>query len=170
MLRISMKLRRPVFPALALALGLAMQAAPAKADCLRDCWNEKHCDAANQSDCSWHRARCITRCSNQRATNFGAIAYGERSHAFGYSFDQDSAAAAERVAAANCRKNGDDCKLAASFTNACAAVASGAKDKFAVAQAISRKQAEADALAACAKSADGKCEIEVWTCALPSSP
>ena len=155
---------------IALLLLAAAPAAPASADCLRDCWNEKHCDAVNQRDCDWHRTQCSIRCRNQRATNFGAIAYGERSHAFGYSFDQDSAAAAERVATVNCRKNGDDCKLAASFTNTCAAVASGAKDKFAVAQAKSRKQAEADALTACAKSADGKCEIEVWTCALPSSP
>lgn len=154
---------------IALLLLAAALPAPAAADCLRDCWNEKHCDAVNQRDCDLHRTQCSIRCRNQRATNFGAIAYGERSHAFGYSFDQDSAAAAERVAMTNCRKNGEDCKLAASFTNACAAVASGAKDKFAVVQAGSRKQAEADALAACAKSADGKCEIEVWTCALPDA-
>lgn len=153
---------------LMLMLLAAALPAPAGADCLRDCWNEKHCDATNQRDCDWHRTQCSSRCSKQRAVSYGAIAYGERSHAFGYSFDQDSAAAADRTAMSNCRKNGDDCKVVTSFTNTCAAVASGAKDKFAAVQAASRKQAEADALAACGKSAGGKCEIEVWTCALPS--
>ncbi len=153
-----------------LALLASALAMPAAGDCLRDCWNEKHCDAVNQRDCDWHRTQCSIRCSKQRTVSFGAIAYGERSHAFGYSFDHDSAAAADRVALTNCRKRGDDCKIVTSFTNACAAVASGAKDKFAAVQAASRKQAEADALAACGKSAGGKCEIEAWTCALPGAP
>lgn len=152
----------------ALLLLTAALPAPARADCLRDCWNEKHCDATNARDCDWHRTQCSIRCRNQRTVNFGAIAYGERSHAFGYSFDHDSAAAADRVAMTNCKKRGDDCKIAASFSNTCAALASGAKDGFAVAKAASRKQAEADAVAACVKTAGGKCEVEVWTCALPA--
>ena len=158
-----------ILPATLVLFATALTA-PAAADCLRDCWNEKHCDAVNQRDCDQHRTQCSIRCRNQRATNFGAIAYGERSRAFGYSFDHDSAAAADRVALTACKKRGDDCKVVASFSNACAALASGTQDKFAFAKAVTRKQAEADALAACVKNAGGKCEIEVWTCALPGSP
>ena len=158
---------RPVlFVFLLLAISAPVRPEAARADCLRDCWNEKHCDATNQRDCDWHRSYCVSRCTGQRSTSFGAIAYGGKSHAYGYSFDHDNAASAERMAMTNCRKKGEDCKVVASFSNACAAVASGAKDRFGAVKGASRKEAEAAALAACGKSAGGKCEIEVWTCAL----
>jgi|GEM_PF-2422127 len=159
----------PIRPwALALILVAPAGAAPTRADCLSECFASIQCDVRNQSQCDFERRSCSLKCMRERpAIAFGAIAYGEKSHAFGYSFSQGDAARAERTALANCRKNGDDCKVVSSFSNACAAVASGARDRFAAAEAKTREQAQAEALAACGRSAGGKCEVEVWSCSFP---
>jgi hypothetical protein len=154
--------------ALALALAAAALAPPAAADCLSECFASMQCDVRNQTQCDFERRACSLRCMReQRAVSFGAIAYGERSRAFGYSFDQSDAARAERVALTNCRKNGDDCKIVSSFSNACAALASGAGNGFAAAEAKTREQAQKEALVACSRSTGGKCEVEVWSCSFP---
>jgi hypothetical protein len=161
-----MKPLRIRIPALALVLASMVGAAPAGADCLSECFASMQCDVRNQTQCDFERRACSLKCARERTVSFGAIAYGERSRAFGYSFDQGDAARAERVALTNCRKNGDDCKVVSSFSNACAAVAAGGKGRFAAAEAKTRDQAETEALAACGRG-DGKCEVEVWSCSFP---
>ena len=111
----------------------------------------------------------IATCRNAsgRRTPNGAIAYGAQSEAFGFSYGLTSGAAAERRALANCVKHGNDCRIVASFSNSCAAVAAGTNTRFATAQASTRKQAEAGALAGCSRGGGDDCEIKAWTCALP---
>jgi hypothetical protein len=155
------------FPALTVILASMVGVTPATADCLSECFASMQCDVRNQTQCDFERRTCSLKCMRERTVSFGAIAYGEKSHAFGYSFNQGDAARAERTALANCRKNGDDCKIVSIFSNACAAVASGASNRFAAAEAKTREQAQAEALAACGHSAGGKCEIEVWSCSFP---
>jgi Domain of unknown function (DUF4189) len=153
-------------------LGEASLAAlqPARADCYANC------DAFNSplSNPNWQTARnnCKLSCprepSTKMTTAYGALAYGADSTAWGFSYRQSSAAAADRVALNGCRPNGDDCKVVYHFSNTCAALAA-VEDKgvFATANATSRRGAEQAAMAACTRDNGEGCVMEVSTCSLP---
>ena len=104
----------------------------------------------------------------QPDTSYGALAYGARSTAWGFSYGQDSAAAADRVALEKCKPNGDDCKVVYNFSNTCAALAA-VEDKgvFATAYAPSRGAAENAAMSACTRQYGEGCTLQVWACSLP---
>ena len=111
------------------------------------------------------RNECLQQCKGPSVA-FGAIAYGARSTANGYAFGKSNMADAVHTAMANCQAHGGDCKIVASFSNSCAAVAAvESKNVFSVGQGKTRAQSQSSAMAVCT-SAHGKgCEIEAWTCA-----
>ena len=121
---------------------------------------------------------CATRCSPggdldvthpwHRSVFYGAIAYGAQSAANGYAYDKGSKSDADRSALSFCKQHGDDCKIVASFSNSCAAVAAvDSKGVYAVGLAGTRDDAQSKAMSACTAQNGGGCEIEAWTCALP---
>lgn len=111
------------------------------------------------------RDECLQQCKAPSVL-YGAIAYGARSTANGYAYGKGNMADAVHTAMANCLAHGDDCKIVASLSNSCAAVAAvESKGVYSVAQGKTKAQSQSGALNACT-SAHGKgCEIEVWTCA-----
>jgi hypothetical protein len=114
------------------------------------------------------RADCVDEQCNRPTVSYGAIAYGAKSTAYGYSADQRTQQEAERGALTDCRSNGDDCKLVASFSNNCAAVAAiESKGVFSTGSGATDREAEDAALKACERSHGKGCEIEVWDCAKP---
>jgi hypothetical protein len=107
-----------------------------------------------------------TTCYQLKCTN--KKSFGATSDAYGYSWGKSSAGEAQQTAMVNCRANGNDCKIVADFSNACAAVAAvEAKNRFTVGQGNSRADAQNNALKNCGSQIGGKCEIEVWTCSTP---
>jgi hypothetical protein len=143
--------------------------APAQADCI------SNCDTFNSplTNPNWQtsRATCKEACPREPSkmtTAYGALAYGIDSTAWGFSYRQSSAAAADRVALSGCKPNGDDCKVVYHFSNTCAALAAVEDEGvFATANASSKGKAEQAALAACARQNGDGCVVEVSTCSLP---
>lgn len=108
-------------------------------------------------------AQCI-----KPAVSYGAIAYGAKSTAYGTSSDQATQQEAERGALADCRQNGDDCQLVASFSNGCAAVAAiESKAVYSTGNGDTEQAAEDAALKTCERTHGRGCEIAVWNCAIP---
>jgi hypothetical protein len=165
------KHRWKILPVLGFAALSGAPLAPARADCVSIC--QENCFSPGLKDydqnfCMSRIQRCQQQCYARRQNLHGAIAYGASSTAWGYSFDEETSNDAERSALRTCRQNGDDCKIVASFSNACAAVAAvESKGVFAVGQSSTRGNAESDAMSACSRQYGEGCEIEVWTCALP---
>ncbi len=89
----------------------------------------------------------------------GAIAYHEKSGAFGYSFDFPSAREAKEAALAQCGQSG--CIVMVSIRNSCAALVRGEKRPFS-SQGITRDEAETRALKKC--NSEKHCKPVVWTC------
>jgi len=152
--------------ALALApLALARLALPAWADnaCIDRCFS--NFSPSQMGGSSELRNECLQQCKGPSVA-FGAIAYGARSTANGFAYGKDNMMAAIHTAISNCQQHGNDCKIVASFSNVCAAVAAvESKNVFSVGQGATKAQSQSKAMDACT-SAHGKgCEIEVWTCA-----
>jgi hypothetical protein len=104
--------------------------------------------------------------ADESAISYGAIAYGAKSTAYGYVFNKRTQQEAERGALADCRPNGDDCKLVASFSNSCAAVSAiESKGVFSTGNGSTEEEAKNNALKTCERSRGKGCELEVWTCA-----
>jgi len=93
-------------PVLGLAVAGTAALAPAEADCIDNC----SIYSPNVfSDWYSRKESCMLECTNKRPrTSYGALAYGAGSMAWGFSYGQDSAAAADRVALDKCKPNGDD--------------------------------------------------------------
>jgi hypothetical protein len=68
-----------------------------------------------------YTTRYQIQCTHKKS--FGALAFGSSSDAYGYSWGKSNASQAQQTAMVNCRASGDDCKIVANFSNACAAVA-----------------------------------------------
>ena len=114
------------------------------------------------------RADCVGAQCNQPTIAYGAIAYGAKSTAYGYSFDKRTEQAAQRAAMNDCVPNGDDCRVVASFSNSCAAVAAiESKGVFATGSGRTEEEAKDAALKTCERSRGRGCELEVWACAKP---
>ena len=164
-----MKRERLLLPALGIIIGVALPTAPAGADCVSDCQASTYCDSdMNASgECGRRLNDCYLSQCNRPRVSYGAIVYGARSQAFGFSFGLANAGAAERRALSNCKKHGDDCEIVASFENTCAAVAGGNNARYATGEADTRQQAERAAMAGCSRAGGDDCEAQVWTCAQP---
>jgi hypothetical protein len=113
-------------------------------------------------------AACAGEQCDKPSAAYGAIAYGAKSTAYGTSSDQRTQQEAERGALADCRQNGDDCELVASFSQGCAAVAAiESKGVFSTGKGDTEQKAEDAALQTCERVDGRGCEIEVWNCATP---
>jgi hypothetical protein len=139
---------------------------PAQADCISDCAAATYCDSEMNASgaCSTALNACYARECNR--TSYGAIAYGAKTGAVGWSYDFDNAPAAEKEALTNCRANGDDCQVVVDFWNTCAAVAAH-RGIVAYGLGDTRGLAEDQAAAACAKDAGAQCAIQAWSCTGP---
>lgn len=114
------------------------------------------------------RADCVGDQCTKPTASYGAIAYGAKSTAYGTSANQRTQQGAERGALADCRSNGDDCQLVASFSQGCAAVAAiESKGVFSTGSGDTEQAAEDAALRTCERVHGRGCEIEVWNCATP---
>ncbi len=89
----------------------------------------------------------------------GAIAYHEKSGAFGFSFDFPSARQAKESALAQCGQSG--CVVMVGFRNSCAALVQGEKRPFS-SQGTTRDEAETRALKKC--NSDKHCKPVAWAC------
>jgi hypothetical protein len=70
------------------------------------------------------------------------------------------------VALNDCRSNGDDCRIVASFANGCGAVAAiESKAVFSTGRGSTEEEAQRDALNTCERTHGKGCELEVWSCA-----
>ncbi|HLJ19848.1 MAG TPA: DUF4189 domain-containing protein [Stellaceae bacterium] len=158
-----------LIPVLAATICGSAALAPARADCASNCdtFNNPLTNPNWQTDRTNCKERCPREPSRMTAA-YGALAYGTDSTAWGFSYRQSSAAAAERDALEKCKPNGDDCKVVYRFSNTCAALAA-VEDKgvFATADARSKGGAEEAAMAACTRQNGDGCVLEVSTCSLP---
>src|SRR5208282_4933323 len=85
-----------------------------------------------------------------RADTYGAIAYSEQNAAYAWSVDQGRAKDANLRALSYCTKKSAGCKVVASSSHSCAALAVGVNNRFAASQAgTTSQQAQSDALDAC---------------------
>ena len=120
------------------------------------------CSNYIEGECSEHTTTCTTPPPPPPA--YGAIAYGRKSGAWGYSDHWNSEQKAESVAMANCAQNGNDCEVMVWFRNECGAVASDQADEAFWAIGDGEGVANENVLNACAKGGGKGCKIEVSQC------
>ena len=101
--------------------------------------------------------------SSQPNESYGAIAYGAKSRAYGYSYSWGSRAKAENVAMKNCFQHGNDCEIMVWFDRRCGAVAQGNGDAF-WGLSTSAGGAKNAALSRCQQSGAKACAIQVSAC------
>ncbi len=89
---------------------------------------------------------------------YGAIALQRESGQFGYAYDSTTSRAAKIEALKQCAD--PRCEVVASFSNACGALARGAK-KYFPATGATRPEAETKARRLCAAK---DCEVVAWAC------
>jgi hypothetical protein len=102
-------------------------------------------------------------------TVYGAIAYTPKTAAWGSAYGENTAVAAEQKALSFCARRGDVCKVVASFSNTCGAVAVlGATGATFVATNERRAVAETQAMRDCHQQPNSSsCRILNSICALP---
>jgi serine/threonine-protein kinase len=105
----------------------------------------------------------ITSLSTPAAANdnYGAIAFSQDSGNYGYSYDHNTRAGAERDALNRC--NASDCTVVVWFMNDCGALASGDHNGYGTGWASSRGEAENIAMSNC-KNESSNCSITCWAC------
>jgi hypothetical protein len=144
-------------------IGLAaMLASGAPAWAIERCTTS--CDQSFGGNCVTRRTHCENDSSAPTVT-YGAIAFGRKSQAFGYSHGWDSQAKAESVAMQNCGKHGTDCEVMVWFERKCGAVAVRS-NSTAVYWGLGNSAAEAQRIAMdqCTKNNGQQCEVKVSHC------
>lgn len=101
--------------------------------------------------------------SKPRAPSFGAIAVGSDG-AFGWSYEWNNRAGAEKVALSECQKRGKRCTIAVWFYDRCGAVAIAGNGRFGAEHAPSGKAAARAALASCRKDGGVDCQVKQTIC------
>jgi hypothetical protein len=110
------------------------------------------------------RNECLSQCKGP-SVSYGAIAYGAKSAAYGYSYSKGNMADALHTAMTNCQQHGGDCKIVVSFSSGCAAVAAvESKGVYSVGQGGSQAQSQSKAMSVCTSAHGRGCQIEAWTC------
>jgi serine/threonine-protein kinase len=145
---------------LAAAVWWLSGAMPAIADCVSECQAATYCDSEMEAsgECGRRLNDCyINSCSK---TRYGAIAYDAANGAFGYSYDYDTGAEADRNALTSCQEQSRDCKVVLDFWNSCGALAADRNGHYDYGLGDSRPEAESKALASCGAG----CEVKVWAC------
>src|SRR5262249_24540315 len=101
----------------------------------------------------------------QRADSYGAIAYGPKTSSWGDANGANSAQDAKQRALSFCARGGSDCRVVASFSNTCAAVAVvEANDATFVATNEKRGNAENLARQACSQKNHSGCRVADSIC------
>jgi Domain of unknown function (DUF4189) len=98
---------------------------------------------------------------------YGAIAYDKDSGAWGLSDFAPNQDSAGRSALGFCGTYGPHCVIVASFSNICAAVATGGKNTVAWAKDPDRDTAQKDAVSNCAKKTKASCSLRRSNCYSP---
>ena len=98
---------------------------------------------------------------------YGAIAYDKDSGAWGLSDFAPNQESANRSALGFCGTYGPHCSIVASFSNICAAVATGGKNAVAWAKNPDRDTAQRDAVSNCAKKTKASCSLRRSNCYPP---
>ena len=138
-----------------LALGVA---APARTQVC-----ETYCSDYYEGRCSAHETKCTN--PEPPRPSYGAIAYGRKSGAYGFSYKWDSKSNAESVAMQNCAKRGTDCEVMVWFDRKCGAVAARANGTTAywgLGDGVGA--ARAQAMRQCTKDGGKNCEVKVSQC------
>ena len=106
------------FAAALLLVGtMSIGAMPARADCTSSCVEY------DQGECVKTEEQCTEE--PPPPPQYGAIAYGAQSGAYGDANNWDSQQQAEDTAMKNCSAHGDDCQVMVWFNDQCGAVATG---------------------------------------------
>jgi hypothetical protein len=130
--------------------------------------------------CQSGRDRCVEQCNkniNGRdepapvTGAYGAIAYDEKSGAWGMADASQDKSSAKESALAHCSKHGSDCEIVESFSKTCAAVAAGTGNRLAWAVDDNPKQAGLDAIEKCGESKQSgdksRCFLQLYHCYSP---
>lgn len=148
-------MRKMMLGLIVLALGAA---APARAQVCHE-----ECSDYYEGQCSQH----TTTCTNPEPPkpSYGAIAYGKKSQAYGFSYQWGSQDKAESVAMQNCAKNGNDCEVMVWFDRKCGAVAAPAGSTAAYwGLGDGAGAARGEALRQCTKDGGKNCAVKVSQC------
>jgi hypothetical protein len=95
---------------------------------------------------------------------YGAIAYGGRSTAYGYSYGWANRERAERVAMHNCGEHGNDCTIVVTFEHACGAVATNSESMMFGGVGDDEREARERARRQCMANRGRDCEVRVAQC------
>ena len=176
--------------AVAAAVGLLhRQHAPGQ--CLNACLAQHQCDLdfshphEMHSDCLIIQNQCSAACGGGEASPqpvahqtispaaivaggaFGAIAYDKDSGAWGLSDFAPNQDSANRSALGFCGTYGQHCVVVDSFSNICAAVATGGKNIVGWAKEPNRDAAQKSAVSNCAKKTKAVCSLRRSNCYSP---
>lgn len=159
------------FKALISFVVLALVAAimPASASCYSDCMIG--CTGWGQSStysCTTRSGYCSGKCLMEGGgvpSLYGAIAYSDRTGAFGYSYKHGSRRQAEAEARGQCaNKGGTNCKIATWYVNSCGALAKSGHGPWGVGQKNSEQAAQRQAQAFCKQHGGRDCSVVFTGC------
>jgi hypothetical protein len=154
-------------------------------ECIDACFSGFACafkqdDNSSYNLCQSERDRCVEQCNKNVSRGeeappvtgaYGAIAYDEKSGAWGMADASQSKGDAKKSALAYCKKHGSDCEIVESFSKTCAAVAAGTGNRLAWAVDDNPKQAGLDAIKKCGKSGksgdNSRCFLQLYHCYSP---
>jgi hypothetical protein len=163
------------FIVLAAFLPLAGHAPAALADCVSSCLAAHECETESDtsrtyssgSQCQKFEKGCEAQCRRE-STSYGAIAYDEKSGAWGMSDSMPDEHAAADSATVYCGQHGADCTVVETFHNDCGAVAQGDEGVVTWAKASTAEEAQDHALKACADQKGGaSCQAKLSNCYFP---
>lgn len=120
------------------------------------------CSMYVSGQCVEYTQTCET--PTRPAHSYGAIAYGSKSQAWGYSYNWDSREKAERVAMQNCAQRAKDCEVAVWYDFKCGAVAAGGGAGYFWGVGDGAGEARTEALNKCEKGGGKGCAIQVSQC------
>jgi hypothetical protein len=141
----------------------------ADAACRQVCAPQTSCDHLSGEE----RWRCVagrsgetSSCRTVCSDSHGAIAYSRQTGAWGYAYDHDSQARANRMALGHCQRHASDCRIALNFVNQCGALAETKQNQTGSGLGATKKEAENRSLATCRAAAGKPCTVAISACSL----
>jgi len=157
----------PKLLALLVVVTMFALAAPVASAWAQDCpagVSSTWCSRWESGQCLQWAAICKSTNPSSTAPHFGAIAYGPKSTAYGYSYSWDSEAQAESTAMKNCAQHGNDCEVAVWFRQQCGAVVSDVGTNYYWGLGLTTTLAIVDAKKSCSKQGGKICKQQVSQC------
>lgn len=151
-----------------ISLFFALIAAPAFADCVSDCQASTYCGGSSW-ECAQNQNICFRSCNNSSSEavsgEYGALAVGPESLAYGMSDRSPTEEKARKSAMRFCRKNGKDCEVVETYHNTCVAIAESSDGTLGWDDDDDKKDAIAGAIKACNKKTDKEdCKLARANC------